>query len=355
MKKKHSRFILYTALFLALCLLPSLGLAVLGPSPLLANESAVRTPALQNRDGSFNRSVLTDVSNYVERRFAFRPLLVSARSLLYEKLLGSSAEPQVLLGREGELFYASTLNDYCGIGLSDGELRQIAAHLREIQDALEGQGKTFLFTVAPNKNSLIPEAMPGRFSENLDSSNYRRLLPFLEEAGVNTVDLHRLLAGRTDLYYRSDSHWTAEGAALAADTLLEALGRSSDFTDGPFAKQGVHTGDLYRMLYPTGKGREAETVYIPGFSHETEADPRNGDAVTIRSSSAAGEGSLYCLRDSFGNALYPYLAEAFSTAEFSRSADYSLEAFSGIEADTVLLEIVERNLGRLLPGQGAAS
>ena len=67
MKKKHSRFILYTALFLALCLLPSLGLAVLGPSPLLANESAVRTPALQNRDGSFNRSVLTDVSNYVER------------------------------------------------------------------------------------------------------------------------------------------------------------------------------------------------------------------------------------------------------------------------------------------------
>ncbi len=349
MKKKQSLFIVYTVLFLVLCLLPSLGLAVLGPSPLLANESATRTPVFRNRDGSFNSAVLSDASDYVEARFAFRPRLVSARSFLFEKLLQTSAEPQVVLGRGGELFYTSTLNDYSGIGLTDDELRQIAVHLKEIQDTLEAQGKTFVFTVAPNKNSVIPDAMPGRFPENLAGSNYRRLLPLLEEAGVCTLDLHSLLAGQEDLYYRTDSHWTAEGAALAADALLETLGRSSAFSAGPFAREGVHVGDLYQMLYPTGKGREAETVYAPGFSYETEADPRDGNALTIRSSSAAGSGSLYCLRDSFGIGLYPYLAEAFSTAEFSRSADYSTEAFEGLEADTVILEIVERNLSRLLP------
>ena len=350
--KKHSLFIVYTALFLVLCLLPALGLAVLGPSPLLANESATRTPALRNRDGSFNGEVLSDTADYVETRFAFRPWLVSARSFLYEKLLQSSAEPQVVLGRGGELFYTSTLNDYSGIGLTEDELRQIAAHLKTIQDGLEAQGKVFVFTVAPNKNSVIPEAMPGRFPENLAGSNYRRLLPLLKEAGVHTVDLHSMLSGHADLYYRTDSHWTAEGAALAADALLQSVGRDSSFSAGPFVQQGVHVGDLYQMLYPTGKGREAETVYEPGFVYETAADPRDGNAITIRSSSSAGSGSLYCLRDSFGIALYPYLAEAFSEAEFSRSADYSSAAFEELEADTVILEIVERNLPQLLTAAG---
>ena len=57
----------------------------------------------------------------------------------------------------------------------------------------------------------------------------------------------------------------------------------------------------------------------------------------------------------FGIALYPYLAEAFAAAEFSRSADYSVEAFSGLGADAVILEIVERNLPLLLPDKEAGS
>ena len=94
--KKSGLTIVYICLFFALCLLPALGMAVLGPSPLLANESAPRTPALISRDGTLNTGVLADVSNYAETRFAFRPYLVSVRSFLYEKLLHTSAEPQVV-------------------------------------------------------------------------------------------------------------------------------------------------------------------------------------------------------------------------------------------------------------------
>lgn len=353
--KKSGFIIAYIGLFFALCLLPALGMAVFGPSPLLANESAPRTPALFSRDGALNGEVLADAANYAETRFAFRPQLVSARSFLYEKLLHSSAEPQVVLGRDGELFYASTLDDYSGIGLSDAELRQIAAHLKAIQDALEARGIRFAFAVAPNKNSVIPGFMPGRFPENLSGSNASRLLSILREAGVQSVDLHTPLAGRQDLYYRTDSHWTAEGAALAADTLLSALGRDPAFFSGPFAEDGKHVGDLYQMLYPTGSGREAELVYVPGFTFETASDPRGGNAITIRTTSETGTGRLYCLRDSFGIALYPYLAESFASAEFSRSADYSPAAFGQVDADTVILEIVERNLAQLLPeGDSAA-
>ena len=99
--KNHFTANLFIGLFLLLCLIPSLGMLVLGPSPLLANESAPRTPALLDREGVVNPDVLTDVTDYMGTRFALRPYLVSARSFLYEKLLNSSAEEQVILGTDG--------------------------------------------------------------------------------------------------------------------------------------------------------------------------------------------------------------------------------------------------------------
>ena len=323
---KRSLSVLFIGVFLLLCLIPSVGMLIGGPSPLLANESAPRTPAFLDRDGHPNPSVLADTTDYIGTRFALRPLLVSARSFLYESLLHTSAEEQVTLGENGELYYSSTLDDYCGVGLSDDELRLIAARLAEIQAQVERAG-----------------------------ANYTRLLPLLREAGVRCVDLCALLSGQPELYYRTDSHWTAEGAALAADALLTALNRESSFAAGPFSESGTHIGDLYQMLYPVGKGREAELEYSPGFTYETASDPRGGNAITIRTSARDRTGSLYCRRDSFGIALYPYLAEAFGTAEFSRSADYSVEAFSGLDADAVILEIVERNLSLLLPDEEASS
>ena len=349
--KKLRLSVFFIGIFFLLCLIPSLGMLVSGPSPLLANELAPRTPALLTREGALNPDALSDATDYIGRRFALRPYLVSARSFLWERLLRSSAEEQVTLGTGGELYYSSTLDDYCGAGLDDAALRRIAAHLAAVRAQVERDGGDFLFVVAPNKNSVLPQRMPARFPADREQANYTRLLPMLKEAGVRTVDLTELLSQRPDLYYRSDSHWTAEGAALAADALLSCLGRESSFGAGPFRAEGTHIGDLYQMLYPVGQGREPELVYAPGFSHETESDPRGGNAVTIRTGSPAGTGSLYCRRDSFGIALYPYLAEAFETAEFSRSADYSVGAFAGLDADTVILEIVERNLPLLLPDE----
>ena len=352
---KRSLSVLFIGVFLLLCLIPSVGMLIGGPSPLLANESAPRTPAFLDRDGHPNPSVLADTTDYIGTHFALRPLLVSARSFLYESLLHTSAEEQVTLGENGELYYSSTLDDYCGVGLSDDELRLIAARLAEIQAQVERDGGQFVFAVAPNKNSVIPERMPARFPADRAGAYYTRLLPLLREAGVRCVDLCALLSGQPELYYRTDSHWTAEGAALAADALLTALNRESSFAAGPFSESGTHIGDLYQMLYPVGKGREAELEYSPGFTYETASDPRGGNAITIRTSARDHPGSLYCRRDSFGIALYPYLAEAFGTAEFSRSADYSPEAFSGLDADAVILEIVERNLSLLLPDEEASS
>ena len=345
MKKKLSLF--GVSLFLLLCLLPGLGMLFVGESPAAANEILSSPPKLQRTDGSFNWSVLSDFSDYFADRFAFGQQLVTVWSRLNAGLLRISAEEQVVLGRDGWLYYSDTLNDYAGLRLSDEELRRIAENLKAIQTYAESRGAQFLFTVAPNKNSLYPEHMPARFPSAHHSSNIRALEPLLQEAGVAYADLFPLFSQERALYYKTDSHWTAQGAALAADRLLQAMGKPSAYADGGFAEDGLHSGDLYEMLYPAAGGAEPELVYTGRFSYTPRSDPRGGDAITIQTENPGANGRLLCWRDSFGSALYPYLADSFGEALFSRAVIYDFTHYDLQESDLVLIEIAERNLPRL--------
>ena len=340
MKKVCS--ILYIALALLLCLTPSLGLLIFGESGAAANQRLAPSPSLRDQDGAWNLSVLSDSADWLADHFALRQQLVSLWSRLNADLLRSSPEEQVILGRDDWLFFAPTLPDYTGQSLSEAELDAVAAHLEQIQAEAESRGARFLFTVAPNKNSLWPQAMPNAYPDRHEESTLVRLLPYLEQHGVHYADLFSLPMP----YYRTDTHWTAEGAAMAADRLLAALGRESAYASGPFLKgQEPISGDLYEMLYPAFSAREEAQIYAGELRFEHLTPPKGGNAITIRTE-GNGSGSLFCWRDSFGIALYPYLADAFAQACFSRSADYSLPEGA---YDAVILEIVERSIPSLVP------
>ncbi len=333
---------LYIALALLLMLAPFFGMWLLKPQRPAANQILASPPQLRQRDGSWNLQFLNDSAAYLADHFGLRQELVGLWSGLNAGLLGSSAEDQVILGKDGWLFFSPTLPDYTGQSLTDQELDAIAAHLAQIQAEAESRGAVFLFTVAPNKNSLHPQAMPDAYPRRHEESSIVRLQPYLERRGVHYADLFSLPMP----YYRTDTHWTAEGAAMAADRLLSALGRESAYAAGPFAlTQPDAPGDLYEMLYPTRPGSEEAPVYAGPLRFTHLDRPNGGNAITIRTK-GEGEGSLFCWRDSFGIALYPYLADAFRDACFSRSASYELPEG---DYDTVILELVERNLSLLIP------
>ncbi len=333
--------ILYIALALLLCLTPSLGILAFGESGAAANQRLAPRPSLRERDGSVNAQVLSDSADWLADHFAFRQELVGLWSGLNVKLLASSPEEQVIPGREGWLFFSPTLDDYTGRALSEDELAAVAERLAALQAEAESRGSRFLLAVAPNKNSLYPQYMPAAYPENHDAGNWARLRPLLDEAGVLYVDLFALELP----YYRTDTHWTAAGAAMAADAILTAMGRESAYAAGPFAEGELRPGDLYEMLWPTGAGAEREILYQPGLRYSLENDPNGGNAITIRTA-GAGEGSLYCWRDSFGIALYPYLADAFAQACFSRKTDFALPQE---DYEVFVLEIVERSIPSLIP------
>ena len=56
------------------------------------------------------------------------------------------------------------------------------------------------------------------------------------------------------------------------------------------------------------------------------------------------EGSLVMFRDSFGNALLPFMADAYSSAYFSRGVPYQMSEVDEKNADTVIVERAERFL-----------
>ena len=359
--KKHLPYAAFAVLFFLLCLIPSLGMLLPQREGAAGgNQALSRSPSLRNAEGNWNSEYLSQIQDYAGDNFFLRQDMITAWSALNAKVLGSSITEDVVLGSDGWLYFADTLPDYAGLApMTEREIFSAARNLALISEYCGSQGAEFLFTVAPNKNSLYPEHMPA-VPRNDSRSNADRLAESLAREGVGCLDLFSLFRGQAEtLYFKTDSHWNGKGAALAADAVNEALGRSSNYFDGPFTPEERHKGDLYDMLYPAGDGLESDLVYGETLDFSYDAPIRSAENLTIMTH-GGGEGSLVMFRDSFGNNLYPYLADSFGAALFSRSMPYRLDLAAQREADYVAAELVERNLRYLIqnvpvmpaPGRG---
>ena len=69
--------VIFTAVILLLCLVPSAGMALLGPSAARANEIAPAEPELFSRDGEFNAELLSDTAEYLDESFYLRQELIT--------------------------------------------------------------------------------------------------------------------------------------------------------------------------------------------------------------------------------------------------------------------------------------
>ena len=346
MKKKLIHLV-YILLFLAICLTPAVGMAVLGPSEAVANELPVSKPKLVKPDGSINGKVPDQAEDYIAHRFAFRPSLVTWWAALNSGLLHTSVQEQVILGESGWLFYASTAEDYMGHCADAELLYRGAANLRLMQEYVQSLGAEFVFTIAPNKNSLYGEYMPREYPVGTEN-NAAAMEALLAEQGVSYGNLFSAFRNTDEaLYFRTDSHWNGRGAALAADAILKQGGRPTAYYEGEFLAGQPHLGDLYEMLYPAGQETEADCVPAEGFTFQYATEPNGGNAIRFETDCAHGEGSLVCWRDSFGISLHPYLAQQFADAYFTRSAEYDMTLAAERNVDMVIIELVERELSRL--------
>lgn len=340
--------LIYCILFFAICLCPSLGMLVTKQETSSENRQLSEFPSPKTEEGKINVEWLSQAGDYFQEHFAFRNELVTGNALLHGRLLETSTADGVIQGKNGWLYYKDSLDDYLGQDLlSDRSLFNIAHMLSMTQQALEEKGVNFLFTIAPNKNSLYGDNMP--YYDKLkvsDQTNRENLEGWLKTEKVAYADLYQALMEEDEvLYHARDSHWNNKGAALAADVLMDALGKDHDSYEGEsYTVRRDYTGDLDTMLYPLASTADDEIYYDKETTYATVEEIQSNFDPRITTVNPVKKGSLVMYRDSFGNALLPYMADAYANAYFSRGIPYQLMDVETHSADTVIIERAERFL-----------
>lgn len=339
---------LYVAVSILICLVPFAGMTVARTDTTTENKTLAQFPSFMEEEG-LNKDFLTDLGEYFNDHFAFRQQFVSADAEINGKVLGVSTASTVLQGRGGWLFYTDTLDDYLGRNvLSDRGIHNLANNLRQVQTYVNDMGTQFLFTIAPNKNSLYEDYMPYYEKAKVSEiSNIDKLTPVLEEYGINYLDLFSLFKEQDEvLYYKRDSHWNNKGAVLVYNAMMDRLQRAHDSLENcEITVTEDYIGDLNSMLYPLTAKPETCYTYNTSQNYTYVTPTESVEESWIQTVNEIEEDTLFMYRDSFGNTLLPLMANAYGTATFSKAVPYNISMHLMMTSpDVMIVEKVERNL-----------
>ena len=267
--------------------------------------------------------------------FGFRRSLVVGYSgaLL---ALGVSPTPSVIVGRSGWLFFAGdeALASYRALQpFTEAELATWQRRIETRRDWLAERGIHFLVVIAPNKETIYPEFMPGRLNRVRPVTRLDQLVTYLRShssvAIVDPRDALRAAKAEDIVYLRTDTHWNDVGAWLLHREILRGLRQwypQLEPTPAAALVRNIRTGwsgDLATMLGLDGRLSEDKLELAPRNGRAARgADPGLRPQDPLRRLSAAERGTASLPRavmfhDSFGLSLQPFLAESFSRIVFS--------------------------------------
>lgn len=351
---KKGFFITFTAMVLALCLMP-LGANILGyTAENRENRPLARAPKLVDRDG-LNLEAAADFDDYWQDHFGLREELVTAFHATTLYLFNDTLNEKVIAGKDDFLFYSETLDDYTGLNpMSEADILRTANVIRLISEYVNSTGADFVFSVAPNKNTVYAEYMPDRIKSTKEASNRERLYSALENMNVATIDFAALLTDHKDeglLYYQQDTHWNQRGALVAYNAVMANIMQDEEYETYDNAEAADATGyygDLHNFVLPAQRSTLIYPEYDIEESYTLDEGARIEQDMTFGTSSTTNESkSLLLYRDSFGKALIPLLSSNLGRAVYSQQFPYDV-SLADDGYDLVMIELVERNIPNLL-------
>ena len=291
-----------------------------------------------------------DREERVTEGMTFRSEMIRLHARLC-RLLGMSGSDQVALGRDGFYFMASTLPTSEGESApSDDQIDAVARQLKRWQEDLQARGIAMIFLCAPNKATILPDKLPYYARAAEKESAVARLQKKLDRLQVAYVDAYGLLRQEGEnLYHRTDTHWNDEGACRVYRALMEALPAVPWERYDTAEKNAVQrVGDLTELICPSGGETEEVQERLIPRTYRTQGLMRTVMDMRIETACSRNDLQVVMLRDSFANALFPYLANNVGRLTLIRSNQLDMESVpQGTQA--VIIEIAERSLLHLLP------
>jgi alginate O-acetyltransferase complex protein AlgJ len=311
-------------------------------------------------------------SRYFADHFAFRSTLVRWQARARVEGLGVAPTTDVLLGKEGWLYYAAdgAIPDYAAADrFTTAELEIWRTTLQRTYDWLARRGIAYLFVIAPDKHTIYPEFMPDGLRRVHEQARAAQLVQYLAtHSTVPVIDLtNAVRAARPQgrLFHKTDTHWNELGAFAAYQALMARLPDSLGLRARPrqdFAQRTVITPgmDLARMLGLRSVLAEEDIQLEPRAPREVRVvEPVNGGRgmmfarVLTEGPSSAPRAVIF--RDSFGSALVPFLSDHFSRALYLWQNEFDPAVVLAEQPELVIQEWVARHLYTAEPYDAVAA
>jgi alginate O-acetyltransferase complex protein AlgJ len=170
-------------------------------------------------------------------------------------LLFGEGRPGVIVGRDGWLY-----SDEEFISIANGEtnVQDNWALIRGVQRELEARDIRLVLAILPAKARLYPEHLHKRIPSNTVAPLYRQFHAQARDAGLNAPDLLTPLQQAkqqgTQVFLRTDTHWTPSGAEVVAQQLAKRIRGGQLLREPPrlyVTQPGTakpHQGDLLNFL-----------------------------------------------------------------------------------------------------------
>lgn len=296
-----------------------------------------RQPAKQP---SFNISKLDPFPNAFESfyndGFNLRAKIIQGFNLYTLEYLKKSPIPEkVILGKENWLYSAGLeMESYQGKNrLTEKELSDFKLELDYRKNYLEKLGCEFYFLIAPAKANIYSEHIPYQYSRINDVCWGEQLNDYLNRnCQVKPISIFETLRDKKrldDVYFHLDNHWNSLGGFYAANAVLDSIHKKFKFCkviprlNYKIKRSGECVGNLNKMLgnlplfseacfelealtpLKAKKGKAGGHLPVAGFPYpwEYEKDKETADTTGPK---------LLVISDSFGENIFPYLAECFS-------------------------------------------
>ncbi len=322
------------------------------------------------RSGKF----MEDFEKYYTDQFPLRDGWIQLKALS-ERTLGKQENNGVYFGTDGQTLFAQFTAP------SQAALSERVGYVNALAD---NTGIPVYFGLIPDKSCVWADRLPANAPKVDDGSTIQQAMTLCGE-NVGYIDLRDALAG-DDSFYRTDHHWTTMGAQRAWQGLTAGMGLARQAGDlGGLSYQALPytevSGSFYGTTYSSSgagwvkpdciytvipEGGTRGHITVTGYPEGTPIESSlyhpeklevkdkyafflggNQPLCVIKNPDGSG-GRLLVIRDSYTDALAPFLAEEFQEVHLLDLRYYNLPVRQYAEAngiDTILVLYAASNFG----------
>ena len=341
--------------------------------PLNEKRKLAEFPAMTwSQEGA--RKFITGLENYYADHFGFRTQLIRWEHAWKRDLFHESSFPDVMLGRDGWLFFSNdqmTQNKWGTALFEPSRLKEWQALLESRRDWLAQRGIHFIFVIAPEKHRIYPEYMPDGIISPDAVTRLEQFVAYMKaNSTVEILDLRPAVLQAKSIrqtYFRTDTHWNQFGAFVGYQELVRTLGRHFPALEPlpikafSVTNRNEPAGNLAVML---GEENSAPERDCPAFAPlppltalKTTTEPKllgkrwNQGMEPVITENPNQTLKAVVFRDSFSIAWIPFLGQNFNRVVYLWQHEFEHEFIEQEKPDVVIEEVVDRLFQVMEPGR----